>query len=125
MEDEFAWFASPAFRRRLGEKLRLAMLAAPCGVRALAIRALDKARIAWVEAFTGGGVAAIAAAIEAGLAVAPLARRVASPGTLDVGAALQLPPLGRSKVVLHSRVSDARARGAIRTLAAVFRGSAK
>ena len=41
-----------------GDRLRLAMLAAPCGVRAQAIRALDKAKIEWVEAFTGGGVAA-------------------------------------------------------------------
>lgn len=125
LEDEFAWFAAPAFRHRPGEKLRLAMLAAPCGVRALAIRTLDKANLPWVEAFTGGGVAAIAAAVEAGLAVAPMARRIAPAGSLDVGAALQLPPLGPSKVVLHSRASDARANGAIRTLAAVFRGRAK
>jgi DNA-binding transcriptional LysR family regulator len=125
VEDEFAWFAVPVFRHSRGEKLRLAMLAAPCGVRALAIRTLDKARIPWVEAFTGGGVAAIAAAVEAGLVVAPMARRIAPPGSLDVGPALQLPPLGQSKVVLHSRVSDPRARGAVRTLAAVFRGSAK
>jgi len=48
-------------------------LAPPCGVRAHAIRALNKAKIEWVEAFTGGGVTAIAAAIASGLAVAPLA----------------------------------------------------
>src|SRR5262245_2891550 len=60
LEDEFGWFAAPVFRPRPGEKLRLAMLAAPCGVRALAIHTLDKAKVAWVEAFTGGGVSAIA-----------------------------------------------------------------
>jgi DNA-binding transcriptional LysR family regulator len=100
------------------------MLAAPCGVRAHTIRALGKAKIDWVEAFTGGGVTAIAAAINAGLAVAPLARRIAPPGTLDVGPILSLPRLGRSKVVLHSRVADARARAALRTLAATFRSMA-
>src|SRR5215831_14747328 len=88
LEDEFAWFASPAFRERPGEKLRLAMLAAPCGVRALAIRALDKAKRPWVETFTGGGVTAITAAVLASLAVAPLARRIAPAGTIDVGSAL-------------------------------------
>ncbi len=124
-EDELAWFAAPGFRHTPGDSLRLAMLAAPCGVRAHAIRVLDRAKVAWVEAFTGGGVTAIAAAVTAGLAVAPLATRVASPGMIDVEASLALPSLGRSKVVLHSRVSDARARAAIRTLAAAFRGTAR
>ncbi len=122
-EDEVGWFAAAGFRHTPGDSLRLAMLAAPCGIRAQAIRALDKAKIAWVESFTGGGVTAIAAAVSAGLAVAPLATRVASPGMIDVEASLDLPSLGRSKVVLHSRVSDARARAAIRILAAAFRGT--
>ena len=100
------------------------MLAAPCSVRAQSIRALDKAGIAWIEAFTGGGIAAVAAAVTAGLAVAPLAARVAPAGTLDIGPALGLPSLGRSTVALYSRVSDARARAALRTLAATFRGIA-
>jgi len=124
VEDRFGWFAVPGFRHRSGEKLRLAMLAAPCAVRAQTIRALDKTGIAWTEAFTGGGIAAVAAAITAGLAVAPLAARVAPAGTLDIGPALGLPALGRSAVVLYSRVSDPRARAALRTLAATFRGVA-
>jgi DNA-binding transcriptional LysR family regulator len=123
-EDEFGWFAAPSFRHKPGDKLRLAMLAAPCGVRAHAVRTLDKARVPWVEAFTGGGVTAIAAAIGSGLAVAPLARRIAPPGVLDVGPAFGLPALGLSAVVLHARISDARSRAALRTLAAAFRGVA-
>lgn len=124
LEDEFGWFAAANFRHKPGDKLRLAMLAAPCGVRAHAIRALDRANVKWLEAFTGGGVTAVAAAIGCGLAVAPLARRIAPPGTLDVGHALALPSLGRSTVALHSRVSDAHARAALRTLAAAFRSMA-
>ena len=123
LEDEFGWFASPAFRPTGGQKLRLAMLAAPCGVRMQAIRALNKAKIGWIETFTGGGVAAVAAAIVAGLAVSPLARRIAPPGTRDVGAAFSLPPLGRAKVVLYSNIVDARSRAALRTLAAAFRST--
>src|SRR3984893_9908925 len=42
--DEFGWFASPRFRWHRGEALPLASLAPPCGVRAIAVRALDKAR---------------------------------------------------------------------------------
>jgi DNA-binding transcriptional LysR family regulator len=124
LEDEFAWFAAANFQHKPGDRLRLAMLAAPCGVRARAIRALDKAKIKWVEAFTGGGVTAVVAAVTCGLAVAPLARRVAPPGMLDVGPALALPPLGRSKVALHSRISDTHTRAALRTLAAAFRSMA-
>jgi len=124
VEDRFGWFASPDFRHRPGDKLKLAMLAAPCSVRAQSIRVLDKAGVPWIEAFTGGGVAAVAAAVTAGLAVAPLAARVAPPGTLDVGPALGLPDLGRSTIVLLAHMSDARARAALRTLAATFRGVA-
>jgi DNA-binding transcriptional LysR family regulator len=124
LEDEFGWFAAANFRHNPGEKLRLAMLASPCGVRAHAIRTLEKAKVKWVEAFTGGGVTAVVAAMTCGLAIAPLARRLAPPGALDVGVALALPPLGRSKVVLHSRTSDAHARAALRTLAAAFRSMA-
>ena len=124
VEDTFGWFASPDFRHRPGDKLKLAMLAAPCSVRAQSIRILDKASVSWIEAFTGGGVAAVAAAVTAGLAVAPLAARVAPAGTLDVGSALGLPALGRSTIVLLSHVSDPRARAALRTLAATFRGVA-
>jgi len=122
-EDPFGWFAAPAFRHRPGDMLRLAMLAAPCGVRAVAIRALNKSKIEWVEAFTGGGVTAIAAAVSSGLAVSPLARRVAPAGTTDVGPALSLPPLGRSKAMLYSRVADPQSRAALRLVAAAFRGT--
>ena len=79
-EDAFGWFATRRLAWRRGETLPLATLAPPCGVRALAIRALDKAGIAWRERFVGGGVTAVVAAALAGLAIAPLARRIAPPG---------------------------------------------
>jgi DNA-binding transcriptional LysR family regulator len=123
-EDEFGWFASPRFRWQRGEALRLATLAPPCGVRAIAIRALDTAGIAWSEAFVGGGVTAVAAAALAGLAVTPLARRIALPGLIDIGPAHDLPRLGASKVMLHSNVSDPAKLAALRTLAATFRSVA-
>ncbi|TXJ09283.1 MAG: LysR family transcriptional regulator [Afipia sp.] len=122
--DDFGWFASPAFRWSKGETLRVATLAAPCGVRATAVRALDKARVKWTEAFIGGGVSAVVAAAAAGLAVTPLAKRIAPAGMIDVGPALGLPRLPVSKVMLYSRVSDASKRAALRILAATFRKEA-
>lgn len=120
-DDTFGWFASPRFQWQRRETLPLATLAPPCGVRAVAVRALDKAGIEWSEAFVGGGVSAVVAAALAGLAVAPLAVRLAPPGLADIGPANGLPRLGASKVMLHSRVSDPIKLTALRTLAATFR----
>jgi DNA-binding transcriptional LysR family regulator len=123
LQDRLGWFAAPTFRRRNSEPLRLANLAASCGVRGIATRALDAAGVPWIETFVGGGIAAVAAAVTAGLAVAPLAVRIAPVGAVDIGAAAALPKLPRSTVVLHSRVSEPRRSGALRTLAAAFRAA--
>jgi DNA-binding transcriptional LysR family regulator len=123
-EEAFGWMAAPGFACCSGEPLRLATQAEPCSVRAMAIGALDAAGISWTEVFVGGGVATIGAAVSAGLAVAALARRVAPPDTIDLGPRLGLPPLPPREVILHSRVSDARARGALRTLGAAFKAIA-
>jgi DNA-binding transcriptional LysR family regulator len=120
-DDTFGWFASPRFQWTRDTALPLATLAPPCGVRAIAVRALDKAGHEWSETFVGGGVTAVVAAALAGLAVAPLAARLTPPGLIDVGPALGLPRLATSKVILHSRVSDPAKLTALRTLAATFR----
>jgi DNA-binding transcriptional LysR family regulator len=123
-EDEFGWFASPRLKWRRGERLPLATLAPPCGVRAIAVRALERAGVEWSEVFVGGGVTAVVAATLAGLAVAPLARRIAPPGTDDIGSTHGLPRIGTSKVMLHSKVGDPAKLAALRTLAATFRSTA-
>ena len=123
-EEPFSWMAAPEFYREPGEPLRLATQAEPCSVRAMAVGALDAAGISWTEVFVGGGLATIGAAISAGLAVAALARRVAPSDTVDLGARLGLPPLSSREVVLYSKLSDARARRALRTLGAAFAANA-
>jgi DNA-binding transcriptional LysR family regulator len=124
-EDTFGWFAAPRLTWNGQQRLPLATLAPPCGVRTLAVRALDKAGIAWREAFVGGGVTAVIAAALAGLAVAPLARRIAPPGLIDIGPRQGFPDLGGSSVMLYSKVSDSAKLTALRTLAATFRRVAK
>ncbi|CUT15287.1 Chromosome initiation inhibitor [Bradyrhizobium sp.] len=123
-EDEFGWFASRRFTVPKGQPLPLATLAPPCGVRAIAVRALDKAGLTWRERFVGGGVTAVVAAALAGLAIAPLARRIAPPGLVDIGPVQKLPKLGSSKVMLHSKVSDPAKLAALRAVAATFRSAA-
>lgn len=124
-EEPFGWFAAPGWQHRAGEPLPLATLAEPCGVRAMAGQALDAAGIAWAEVFVGGGVAAVAAAVMAGLGVAALAPRMLPLGAVDVGARLGLPALPRLPVLLHTRTQDGRPRDALTALSAAFRSAVR
>lgn len=117
MQMPHGWFAAPGFVHRAGEPLRLASCAATCGERIFATRALDAAGIAWTEVFVGGGTAAVAAAVSAGLAVASLAHRVAPADAIEVSERLGLPPLPPSAIVLHSTLTDPRSRAALRAMA--------
>jgi DNA-binding transcriptional LysR family regulator len=121
--DAFGWFAAPTWRHQPGQPVPLVTLSTRCGVRASALRALDTAGIPWRESFVGGGTAAVTAAVTAGLGIAPLARRIAPSGFIDVEQGLGLPPLPLSDVVLYSRVSDPRSTASLKTLAAAFRAS--
>jgi DNA-binding transcriptional LysR family regulator len=124
-EEPFGWFAAPGWQHRAGEPLPLATLAEPCGVRAMAGRSLDTAGIAWAEVFVGGGVAAVAAAVMAGLGVAALAPRMLPLGAVDVGARLGLPELPRLPVLLHTRNQEGRPRDALAALSAAFRSAVR
>ena len=125
VDEHMGWFAAPAWQHRDGEPLALATLAEPCGVRMLSTQLLDGAGIAWNETFVGGGVAAVSAAVMAGLGVAALAPRMLPFGAVDVGARLGLPALPRLPVLLHTRVRDARSRDSLAALSAAFRSAVK
>ncbi|MDU6375985.1 MAG: condensation domain-containing protein, partial [Bradyrhizobium sp.] len=75
-EEKFGWFASPNWQPRAGEPLPVATMAESCGVRAMAAQHLDAAGVSWTEILVGGGVAAVVAAVTAGLGVAALAPRM-------------------------------------------------
>jgi DNA-binding transcriptional LysR family regulator len=124
-EEKFGWFAAPGWQHRVGEPLPLATMAEPCGVRAMAGQLLDAAGVPWTEIFVGGGVAAVAAAVMAGLGVAALAPRMLPFGAVDVGNKLGLPELPRLPVLLHSRVRDGRARDALAALSAAFKSAVR
>ena len=124
-DERFGWFAAPGWRHRADEPLPLATLAEPCGVRAMAGRLLDEAAIPWKEIFVGGGVAAVVAAVMAGLGVAALAPRMLPFGAVEVGRRLGLPDLPRLPVLLHSRVTDARSRDALAALSAAFKSAVR
>jgi DNA-binding transcriptional LysR family regulator len=123
--EKFGWFAAPGWQHRADEPLPLATLAEPCGVRVMAAQLLDAAGVPWTEVFVGGGVAAVAAAVMAGLGVAALAPRMLPFGAVDVGHRLGLPDLPQLPVLLHTRVKDGRPRDALAALSAAFRSAVR
>ncbi|HZH10385.1 MAG TPA: LysR substrate-binding domain-containing protein [Microvirga sp.] len=124
-EEKFGWFAAPGWRHRAGEPLPLATLAEPCGVRTMAGQLLDAAGISWSEVFVGGGVAAVSAAVMAGLGVAALAPRMLPFDAVEVGSELGLPDLPQLPILLHSRVRNGRPRDALAALSAALRGAVR
>jgi DNA-binding transcriptional LysR family regulator len=124
-EEKFGWFAAPNWRHCKGEPLPIATMPEPCGVRVIACDLLDEAGVPWTEVFVGGGVAAVSAAVVAGLGIAALAPRMLPFGTVDVGPRLGLPDLPRLPVLLHSRVNDGRSREALAALSAAFRSAVR
>ena len=125
-EEKFGWYAAPGWRHRAGDSLPVASMPEPCGVRVMAGQLLDEAGIDWTEAFVGGGVTAVSAAVMAGIGVAALARRMLPLGAVDVGPRLGLPALPRSPIMLHSRAAGpGRPRAALDALAAAFRAAAR
>ncbi|WP_336814469.1 LysR family transcriptional regulator [Bosea sp. MMO-172] len=120
-DDAVGWFAAPGLVRQADAPVPLVSLVAECRLRQHSMDTLDRAGISWREAFVGGGMAAVAAAVQVGLGVSPLAARIAPAGTVDIGPAWGLPPLGGSQVVLRSNVATPRAGAFVRELAAAFR----
>lgn len=124
-EEKFGWYAAPGWQCRAGEPLPVATMPEPCGVRGLAAQLLDDAGLPWTEVFVGGGVAAVSAAVMAGLGVAALARRMLPFGAVDVGPRLGLPDLPRLPVLLHARVTGGRSGDALTALAAAYRSAVR
>jgi len=122
-EERLGWYAVPEWQHRAGEPLPLATLSEPCGVRILACKLLDEAGVRWTEAFVGGGVLAVSAAVTAGLGISALARRMLPFGVVEVGSRLGLPDLPRLPVVLHFRVSTDEPKAALAALSAAFRSA--
>jgi DNA-binding transcriptional LysR family regulator len=118
-EDPLEWRAPNGWQSS-GGQVPVVTLPAPCGVRAVALKALDRAEMPWREAFVGGSCLAVVTAVQAGLGVAPLGRMIGS--TLaGCDCVSTLPSLPTSQIVMLARSIDAHTNAAARTLAASVR----
>lgn len=118
-EDPLTWRASADWKPGLGP-VPLVCLPPPCGVRAVAVKALDKEGLSWRNAFIGGSCLALVAAVRAGLGVAPLGRMLGS-GLQETAYASDLPPLPCSQIVMLARTPGPAEAAAARALAASVR----
>ena len=119
--DALVWTAAPGTAWHRARPLPLVSLAAPCGVRAAAVTALGAAGIIWRDVFCGTGVAAVQAAVSAGLGVACLSRWTVPADAVRLGPEDGLPALPSTEMVLRHRPLRPDSAAIVREVAAAFR----
>lgn len=118
-EDGLDWYGEGP-DPKCGEVLPLVLLPPPCGVRATAIAAMEKAGLPWREALTGGSCLALAAAVDASAGIAPLGRLTAA-RLKPFPRRAALPDLPKSRIVMLARTQDVHHSNAANALAASVR----
>jgi DNA-binding transcriptional LysR family regulator len=103
LTDKLSWTASRAFSWDKREPLPFVSLAAPCSIRDIALLALSSKGISWRSVFVGTGVAAIQAAVSAGLGIACLETRNIPSDCRLLGLRSGLPALPRTQIVMQTR----------------------
>lgn len=121
-QESFGWFGSADFDLRSDVPVPLVLQPEPCNLRAMALRALESADIAWREVFVGTGATAVGAAVEAGIGVGLLAQSAAPAGVRQVRSR-SLPELPKLDVVMISTVTGDHANAVLRRITGAFRPS--
>lgn len=121
-QESFGWYCSSDFDLASDVPVPLVLQPEPCNLRAMALRALESADIAWREVFVGTGATAVGAAAEAGIGVALLAQSAAPAGVLQVRSCA-LPELPKLDVVMISTITGDHANAVLRRITGAFRPS--
>ncbi len=100
LSEPLLWVAGEGFRPDAKAPVPLIALGPPCGMRALALAALERAGRPVVPVFTSGSLLGLLAAVEAGLGVAVLGYESLKPGLRVLGRREGLPDLGSSTIAL-------------------------
>lgn len=121
-QESFGWYGSADFDLRSDVPVPLVLQPEPCNLRAMALRALESADIAWREVFVGTGATAVGAAVEAGIGVGLLAQS-AAPSSVRQVRSRSLPELPKLDVVMISTVTGDHANAVLRRITGAFRPS--
>ncbi|MFK0386424.1 LysR family transcriptional regulator [Agrobacterium sp. NPDC090273] len=121
-QENFNWYCSVDFSLPPDAPVPLVLQPEPCNLRAMALRSLESANIAWREVFVGTGATAVGAAAEAGIGVALLAQSAAPAGVRDINGTL-LPELPTLDVVMISAVTGDHANAVLRRITRAFQSS--
>jgi DNA-binding transcriptional LysR family regulator len=121
-QESFGWYGSADFDLRSDVPVPLVLQPEPCNLRAMALRALESADIAWREVFVGTGATAVGAAVEAGIGVGLLAQS-AAPASVRQVRSRSLPELPKLDVVMISTVTGDHANAVLRRITGAFRPS--
>lgn len=121
-QESFGWYCGADFDLRSDVPVPLVLQPEPCNLRAMALRALESADIAWREVFVGTGATAVGAAVEAGIGVGLLAQSAVPAGVRQVRSR-SLPELPKLDVVMISTVTGDHANAVLRRITGAFRPS--
>ncbi|MCZ7449795.1 LysR family transcriptional regulator [Agrobacterium rhizogenes] len=121
-QESFGWYCSADFDLRSDVPVPLVLQPEPCNLRAMALRTLESADIAWREVFVGTGATAVGAAVEAGIGIGLLAQSAAPAGVRQVRSR-SLPELPKLDVVMISTVTGDHANAVLRRITVAFRPS--
>lgn len=117
--DSYGWFGSPGCEA-FSTPLPLVSVEERCGMRSVAVRLLAEENIEWYDAFIGGSMGTVLAAVKAGIGIAPLPRRLTTAGLVDVGDPFGLPALPNAEVVMLSHPTHAQTAATLRVLRTAF-----
>ncbi|WP_075216483.1 LysR substrate-binding domain-containing protein [Mongoliimonas terrestris] len=105
-QEVLEWVAAPDLAIRVDDPLPLVLAPPPDVYRRRAIAALDAAGRPWRIAFTSPSLAGLQAAVHAGLGVTVLPSEMVPTGLSPAGAALGLPALPPTEIVLRHASGD-------------------
>jgi DNA-binding transcriptional LysR family regulator len=98
--EDMVWIAAPDWRRDRERPLPLVLYPPRSITREAVLAALEKANVSWRIACTCGSLSGLVGAVLGGLGIGAQSARLKSEGTVVVGPAAGLPPLGPTEFVV-------------------------
>ncbi|WCN15327.1 LysR family transcriptional regulator [Marinomonas mediterranea] len=119
--EHYSWFATPKYKYKVGDSVKLATLDEKCEVRDQAPVILKSADIPFQKMLIGGNTDIVNSAILAGMAIGVYALRLVPEGLIDVRSKFNLPALPTSSIELHTHLTDIKTRNVLKEISHIFK----